>query len=63
MTNSTQANVTKTDDAPTCARQLGYRQEDLGNHACIGYVLVSTVTIDSPEVVTIVDTLQRIDAN
>ena len=66
VTNSIQTiqtNVTKTDDPAARARQLGYRQQDLSDHARIGYVLVSTVTIDSPETATIVDTLQRIDAN
>ncbi|MCU1416122.1 MAG: hypothetical protein JWP32_296 [Schumannella sp.] len=58
-----QTNVTKDDEPATRARQLSYRQEDLTGHARIGYVLVSTITIDSPDVVTIVDTLQRIDAD
>ena len=53
--------VTK-DDPPTQLRQLGNRQQDLSAYGRSGYVLVNTVAIESLDYMTLVDTLQRVDA-
>jgi hypothetical protein len=55
--------VTKEDDPSTRLRQLGNRQQDLSAYGRSGYVLVNTVAIESLDYVTLVDTLQRVDAD
>ncbi|WP_104135125.1 hypothetical protein [Cryobacterium sp. Y62] len=57
-----QTRVTKSDDDTwSRTRQLAKRGEDLHNHAQAGYTLAHTATIDSPEYVTFVDTLTRVN--
>ncbi len=63
MTQSIQTlqhRVSKSDaDTISQNRQIGYRAEMLSDHARAGYRLTHTLTIESDEYVTFVDTLVR----
>lgn len=51
--------IPRTDDTSIEIRKLGERQADLNDSGAQGYELVSTITLDTLDVVTIVDTFKR----